>query len=87
MGLLVGNVIDRVDAFRHVTNRPEVARLVDGSAVNLMVIGDAGTTAEIADVALARERRVVVRLGEADVEELQHELRATDSSFGLSRGE
>ena len=40
MGLLIGHVIDQVDGFRRVHDTTEVARLVDGSAINRLVIAE-----------------------------------------------
>ena len=83
MGFPIGNVVDQVEGFRHAHHMPEVIRRIDESTIDLLVIGDTATTEELAGVALARDRCVMVPLAKVDVDALQHELRDANISFKL----
>jgi hypothetical protein len=74
VGLVVGNVIDKVGGFRHARQMAEVSQLVDGSEASVIVIADEATSNEVAEAAFARERRVFVPLVPADVDALAREL-------------
>ena len=79
VGTLIATVIDEVEDFKQVRKTDEVTRLVDASAADLIVIADDATANEIAEVAVARDRRIVVPLRPADVGALRREL--ADSRF------
>jgi uncharacterized membrane protein len=73
IGAVIGNIRDQIDAFKH-TDMREIERLVDDSAANLIVIANGTTIDEIAKVATARGRRIVVPFSDADVDVLEREL-------------
>ena len=83
VGVLIGTVIDEVDDFKRVHKTAEVTRLVDGSAADLIVIADDTTANEIAEAAVARDRRVVVPLRTKDIDALRRELADARIPFTL----
>ena len=82
LGAIIGNVMDKVDAFKH-TDLVEVRGLVDGSAATLIVICDEAEGAELSEIARSRHRRVVVSLHKADIELLRRELQEADPPFPI----
>ena len=59
IGMVIGNVMDQVDAFKH-SDLKEVRSLVDDSAATLIVICDEVKGTELREIAVSRHRRVVV---------------------------
>jgi uncharacterized membrane protein len=73
LGVMVGNVSEDIDAFKHADMR-EVERLVGDSPVNLIVIAEQATLDDIAKAASSRGR-ASVPFSDADIDLLERELR------------
>jgi uncharacterized membrane protein len=80
-GALFGHVADQIDAFNQAVEMREVEQLVDDSQANMIVIADDETIEVIRAAALERQRRVLVRFSEADIDLLRRELQQ-NSSWG-----
>lgn len=81
VGAIAGDLIDRIDAFKH-ANMREVERLVDGSTANVIVVSDGATADAIAEVARSRGR-VVLPFSSADVDLLKREVQRAQPPLGL----
>ncbi len=82
IGMVIGNVMDQVDAFKH-SDLKEVRSLVDDSAATLIVICDEVKGTELREIAVSRHRRVVVSIHEADIDVLKRELQQVNPPVTL----
>ncbi len=82
IGVVIGNVLDQFNAFKH-ADLKEVQRLVDHSAATLIVLCDEAKGTELRDIALSRHRRVVLSLHKADIDVLKRELQAVYPPLNL----
>ena len=73
VGVAVGHLMDQADAFKH-ADLKEVQSLVGESAATLIVICDEVKGIEVREIALSRNRRIVVSLQKADIDVLKREL-------------
>ena len=82
LGAVIGHVLDQFDAFKH-ADLKEVQSLVDDSAATLIVICDEAKGSELRDIALSRQRRVVLSIHGTDIDVLKRELQKADPPLSL----